>query len=371
MRHTFLDILRGIAVIAVLGNHFCFLARASETTEKEILHVWFQSGWMGVDLFFVLSGFLVSRPIIQAIRAGQSYSVTTFLIKRGFKIYPSFFALLFLTSFYYAFVRQFSWQSLLIEMTFLQSYLYKSAIWKHTWSLSVEEHFYLGFAAFMFLYQRKKRAFPSPLKIAAALFVGELMARTVVGTLVSYDFFTLRIPSVFRMDSMGAGVLAAYLLEKYPPQLDEKTLLRRLFLASCFAGATVSWFATFRAFWLVNTIGLTLISVGFAGVVYYGAQLPPLLGSQNRASRAIASIGRASYNIYLWHLPVIIIVVALTKRFEWSWRVETVTYLALSLVLGFSATRWIEKPALQWRDRFLNHLRRDNNADAASKKIAA
>jgi peptidoglycan/LPS O-acetylase OafA/YrhL len=141
MRNLGLDLLRFVAVFLVLGRHLHLPPDASP-----ILDSWKRGGWVGVDLFFVLSGFLVSSLLFkEQIRTG-SVDMWRFLIRRGFKIYPAFWCMLRFT----LTVQNMqgtppNTQTLLGELLFLQNYL--GGIWPHTWSLAVEEHFYLGIAA--------------------------------------------------------------------------------------------------------------------------------------------------------------------------------------------------------------------------------
>ena len=86
MRLISIDILRALAVIMVLFRHHVGTGVAGNI------------GWAGVDLFFVLSGFLVSSLLFVEAKKSGSVNAKKFLIRRGFKIYPLFYLLLFLTS---------------------------------------------------------------------------------------------------------------------------------------------------------------------------------------------------------------------------------------------------------------------------------
>src|SRR5262249_60135649 len=101
-------------------------------------------GWMGVDLFFVLSGFLVSGVLFREYQRHQGLQVGRFLARRGFKIYPGFYLLLLATWAMGASAGPrgaITTPQLLREAFYLQSYV--PGFWSHTWSLAVEEHFYL------------------------------------------------------------------------------------------------------------------------------------------------------------------------------------------------------------------------------------
>src|SRR5438874_6217145 len=84
-RNQRLDILRGIAILLVLGRH------------HDTIPLWSKIGWVGVDLFFVLSGFLISGLLFSEYKTQNSISFKRFFIRRGLKIYPAFYLFLFLT----------------------------------------------------------------------------------------------------------------------------------------------------------------------------------------------------------------------------------------------------------------------------------
>ena len=96
--------------------------------------------WMGVDLFFVLSGFLVSGLLFSEYRNRGELRPWRFLARRGFKIYPGFYILLLAS--WLLFARFVPHINFLYEALFVQNYL--ARVWNHTWSLAVEEHFYIG-----------------------------------------------------------------------------------------------------------------------------------------------------------------------------------------------------------------------------------
>ncbi|MEY4193156.1 MAG: hypothetical protein RJA00_1387, partial [Bacteroidota bacterium] len=137
-----LDLLRALAILLVLGRH------------SFANGLWHWIGWSGVDLFFVLSGFLVSGLIFQEIKTQGDVRLGRFLVRRALKIYPSFYVFL-LVSVLAAWMtdRNYETSQLLSEIFYLQSYF--DGLWMHTWSLAVEEHFYLVFALVVAFWQRQ------------------------------------------------------------------------------------------------------------------------------------------------------------------------------------------------------------------------
>src|SRR5437016_8612267 len=129
-RNQWLDVLRGVAILLVLGRHSSYA----------YIRPWAIIGWSGVDLFFVLSGFLISGLLFSEYQQRGCIDVKQFWIRRGFKIYPSFYVLLMFTAVLIWMKRGKLPMALLGDAFFLQGYA--PHILEHGWSLAVEEHFY-------------------------------------------------------------------------------------------------------------------------------------------------------------------------------------------------------------------------------------
>jgi peptidoglycan/LPS O-acetylase OafA/YrhL len=130
MRVKNLDALRAVAVLLVLGQHF------------EIQKQWSKIGWFGVELFFVLSGYLVAGLLFSEYKSYGKIRIGNFYARRGLKIYPAFYFMLFCTVLWQIFmIHDLPMKNLAAEVFFFQNYVY-GLLW-HTWSLAVEEHFYI------------------------------------------------------------------------------------------------------------------------------------------------------------------------------------------------------------------------------------
>ena len=123
-----LDGIRGLAILVVLA----FNAHRS----------WLEGGYLGVSIFFVLSGFLVAGLIFREVQDRGRMDIKRFLIRRGLKIYPGFYCLIGVTV-GIAVVNGWNlpWKRILSEVFFVQNY--HQGLYNQTWSLGVEEHFYL------------------------------------------------------------------------------------------------------------------------------------------------------------------------------------------------------------------------------------
>ena len=139
MRNKRLDILRCFAVVTVVLHH------------GAVSSFFTRVGWIGVDLFFVLSGFLISGLLFGEWQRQRSIDFKRFVIRRGLKLYPAFYAYLLLTAAtsYFWFHSLSTPSRYLHEIFFVQNY--EPGIWDHTWSLAVEEHFYIILPIFLWM----------------------------------------------------------------------------------------------------------------------------------------------------------------------------------------------------------------------------
>ena len=121
-----LDVLRTLAVVLVLGRHLPPFEQVLPEPLRNFAFYWIQFGWIGVDLFFVLSGFLISGLLFREYQRYGSINYRNFLIRRAFKIYPSFY--LFLAGVVYVQISNHNWNGrkalfqLLRELFFVQNY---------------------------------------------------------------------------------------------------------------------------------------------------------------------------------------------------------------------------------------------------------
>src|SRR5215831_636275 len=205
MRLRQLDILRGLAVLLVLGYH------------HDASRLWNLCGWMGVDLFFVLSGFLVSGLLFSEYQESGQIGVKRFLIRRGLKIYPAFYFLLALTILARLLRGAMSWTVAAQEALFVQNYGHQ--FWGHTWSLAVEEHFYLTLALVVALTVRRSQmgtcggqAFRFLPHIILAICIATLVGRILTVLYVRpYTANMVADPTHLRADGLAFGVLLSYL----------------------------------------------------------------------------------------------------------------------------------------------------------------
>src|SRR5881394_2769913 len=137
-----LDCLRFVAVFLVLFRHLPALPDNLTEALRVPAHLLTEAGWARVDLFFVLSGFLISGLLFREHQQYRRIDFKQFIVRRGLKIYPAFYCLIAATVGIAVLNRwNLPWKRIFAEVFFVQNYFI--GLWSHTWSLAIEEHFYL------------------------------------------------------------------------------------------------------------------------------------------------------------------------------------------------------------------------------------
>jgi peptidoglycan/LPS O-acetylase OafA/YrhL len=360
-----LDALRALAIALVLGRHLPELpAGCAPAWLLGAVACWQRAGWIGVDLFFVLSGFLVSGLLFREYRRFGEFSAGRFLARRAFKIYPAFYLM-------FAFVMLFAahagrsfvgWPVVLSEVFFVQNY--GPSLFPHTWSLAVEEHFYLLLPLLLFALRGKKDA---PFARLPAVVIG-VAALALAGRVWNAQLFDFRLkthlfPTHLRVDSLLIGVLLSWLAQFHPePTWRFFTRHRAPLAAAAFALVLPAFFAEVGSGWYLHTLGLTGLALASGVLLLFALRW-------KSAWRPVAFLGAHSYSIYLWHIPIRFFGPAFLPR-EMAPLAQAAAYLALSAVGGIVAAKLIESPFLAMRDRCFPTRSRANVAANDAREVA-
>ena len=353
MRNKRLDVLRCVAVFLVLLNH------------ADISSFFIRVGWVGVDLFFVLSGFLISGLLFSDHKKNKTIQWKRFLLRRGLKIYPAFYTFLLLIGLaaYLAFHFVAPLTAYLHEIFFVMNY--EPRVWAHTWSLAVEEHFYfllpiflLGAVHFSSDRENPFRILPRAMAVIAVLCIGFRAATVYIG---KPDFEAAYMRTHMRMDSLFFGVLIGYFWHFRRSALDRLMAPAKncVFLAAI-SGALLSssyfWSREGRFF---ATFGYSFLYLGFSGVLLlclyvYGVLPAGISRVAGMVGGAMAHIGMYSYSIYLWHIPLSAWLAPLVRRvlhISTGPYEDFGIYFAGSIAIGILMSKLIEYPVLRMRDK--------------------
>jgi peptidoglycan/LPS O-acetylase OafA/YrhL len=359
-----LDGLRGIAVLAVLLHHlFRF---APDSPVGEVTGRVSAAGYMGVDLFFVLSGFLITG-ILVSTRTRADY-FTRFYWRRTLRIFPLYYAvLLFVFLVFRPLAARFTELSPVAgEPAAYFLYLSNFAIaaagdfsWRPTditWSLAVEEQFYLVFPLLV-------RWIPPRRLIAACLvlILGAIAARTFLfvqeGSRAWIDCYVLPFT---RMDALCLGALLAC-VARTPEALTGRGLrwLSDVALLALPFVALSAWSAHAHPFMM--TVGRTVVALAMVSLVRRAAQTPVSVRNAFTVG-PLVYLGNRSYGIYLLHSLVegVLRRAPGVRSYFTDVRVEQellpalaffVASCAITIGLAECSFQWLERPLLALKDR--------------------
>lgn len=364
-RHTQKEILslnglRGIAILLVLLYHnFAYF---------QITYF----GWVGVDLFFVLSGFLITRILLSAKETDHYFK--NFYIRRALRIFP----LYYLSILIFLFVEHalplpatmsFS-NHLDFYLSYFQNLLYFQkgdqplghSILNHLWSLSVEEHFYILWPWFVFYLTEKQLIRTGVIIIVASKLLSLILFEKGMSWVTVYTF------SFVRFEALMVGALLAILVS-YRLNLIEK------YTKWIFALSGMAIF-TFLGYYIVSTRNLYMLNpddciplsqslILSTIALFFSSVLVYALGDNKfeklLSSNTLIFLGKYSYGIYIFHYPIYYITIYYFHRYDaspisFNWMMEIFISLVcscLTLGVAYVSYNYYEKHFLSLKSRFV------------------
>jgi peptidoglycan/LPS O-acetylase OafA/YrhL len=324
-------------------------------------------GWTGVDLFFVLSGFLIAGQLFSKMAHNKPISYREFFLKRFFRIIPAYLTIVILYTLFPALREGTLIAPLWRYLTFtVNIWLNRDTVntFTHVWSLCVEEQFYLILPAMIMLcnyFKTGKKAVYIIILLFAAGFAVRIwswntLVQPFLNTPKGGNIWAMYIyyPTYTRLDGLLTGVSIAGIFTFYPDiknKLDNygNTLLASgisLLIAAAFLTANSNTFAA-------SVYGFPLVSLGY-GAVVAGAVCPSCILYKFR-SKITSSLATLSYSIYLIHKLMITAAqhifgnLRIDKNSNLMFMIGILSSLAGALLLRYL----IEKPFLKIRDRIL------------------
>ena len=343
-----LDGLRGMAVMLVFIRHTMSYVQI------------FRLGWIGVDLFFVLSGFLITGILYDSKNEVDYYK--NFIVRRALRIFPLYFFFILLiiwvlpnlfptvfTGMSYYQDHQ-AWYWFYISNWLPYGTAYKtSTLLDHLWSLSIEEQFYLCWPFFVLLFRGKVLIKISVFLICCAIAI-RYTGSPLFGKVEVFEYFN----TFTRIDSLLIGALIA-ILYRFKPEFLIKSALPALIL-STFAIALIIIHQKKLDFpKLVDTF--TLWDIFFGAILIFSISqknnwLKSLLGT-----RVFKFFGKYSYGLYVYHQPVNKlmfdkVIGPMQINFPYLPIVATMTCLGITIVIALLSYNLIEKPFLSLKKYF-------------------
>jgi len=335
-----IDGLRTLAVLSVIIYHAEFTVNNSK---------FLKGGFLGVDVFFVISGFLITSIILSELYKTDKFSIGRFYERRARRLLPALFIVILISL-------PLAWRllppiqlvdfskSILSTLVFgsnfyweysLQEYGAESSLLKpflHTWSLSVEEQYYLIFPFILLMLNRFAKARSIAL-LFAGLVVSLLFAENITQHDVSFSFYML--PSRF-WELLAGALLASYQFHHSPKNTNSllhKTMPSLGLLMVCGSLAFISIELNHPGF-------ITLLPVvGTILIIWFGNQNE--LVTKLLSTKAFVSIGLISYSLYLWHYPIFSFGRYIDSSPTWH---DKTLWIALTFLFSLATYLLIEKP---------------------------
>jgi peptidoglycan/LPS O-acetylase OafA/YrhL len=355
-----LDGLRLFAFLSVYMSHTLLLGNPGERhrhlsdAAATVLGTLKTAGGFGVDLFFVLSAYLITELLLRERRTRHAVDVGAFYVRRLLRIGPLYFSFLAL-AYALSFVsrhEQLTWRDLLGFALLCGNWTCLihpvATIAAPLWSVAVEEQFYLVWPWIV-----RRSPAPRLVRIAMGLVAFGVALRLglglegVKGVWISKSSFT-------RVDGIAAGVLLAATLDGRLPRLGRG---QRTFL---FVASTVTLLCVAHGFrtltgtlWVLHqALGWPLAAAGCAGIVV------SLLGADTPLARLLSSapvvyLGRISFGLYVFHELGLWCADAVFPPFGvsvWSWLAHALLALVLTVAMAASSYRWLERPFLRLKE---------------------
>jgi peptidoglycan/LPS O-acetylase OafA/YrhL len=349
--------MRAIAILWVMLWHVRLVLRPG---------IWSGAGnygWMGVDLFFVLSGYLIGSQLLRPYTRGVRPSIGGFYMRRAFRVLPAYLTVLL---FYFA-IPTFreapglspAWQFLTFTQNFRIDYAHDQAF-SHVWSLCVEEHFYLVLPVLILLLMRR----PSFGK-AVAVTLGILCFGIAIRTYIYIhevqvfprddDAFGLAyvekiyFPTHTRLDGLLVGVTLATIKTFRPAWWQRAMSHGYLLLVSGGAlCACAMWLFRDRLSFPAAVIGFPLLALGLGLLI--ASSIAP--SSPLSKVRGFALIAALAYSAYLTHKEIMhLVYTRLPKLIEAGGWLALAVYFGFSFLVAFVLYLTIERPFLRLRER--------------------
>jgi peptidoglycan/LPS O-acetylase OafA/YrhL len=372
-----LDTLRTCAILLVLVYHFKVVVSGANT-----FGFFSQIGWAGVDLFFVLSGYLIGNQIFASL-IRRDFSLKTFYIRRFLRTLPNFYVVLALYFLFPAVMGGKTPPELWRFLSFTQNLgLHTGTAFSHAWSLCIEEQFYLILPAVALMFGMASKWVKKSMLYSWTLLIGLILAGVFLRAWLWENFVHddesfynyIYYSSLGRFDELLPGVALA-LIKNYHRALWQRLLQwGNQFLIAGIVCVALMWylFANFHYIeeqgytFMMTTVGYSLMAISFALLVL--AALSPRSLLYKVKIPGCYHLAAWSYAIYLVHKAIFFILKAPFKQAG----IDLESPLALSVMMlssllaGYLLYRLIETPFMRLRDKYF-----DQPATHARESIAA
>ncbi|MBF0386681.1 MAG: acyltransferase [Candidatus Omnitrophica bacterium] len=355
--YLFIDGLRAVAFLMVLIHHMFYFFDLYPVFQRFYwLCAVIAEGRLGVDLFFIISGFLITGVIIGSNDA-RSPNIWRFYQRRFFKIYPQYAICLVSCLFFPVFFSQiyapagsfysFEINKLWPYLIFVQNYIFSNPFFEHAWSLAVEEHFYLVYPIIIGLIfkltaeQHRINMLKLSIGVLVAIVVGYRFVTHMTDPICVVTHASSFQSTFMRIDALMVGCL----IKLFQPFLERQSARTAWLL---FITGSLAWISLFLRVIPIDRFYVTVAWLGAACFFIVGLSGLRFMNVCLEC-RPLRWIGKNSYGLYLWHYPLIFLMAPLANVLPSG--VLILVYLTAVFFFGAGSTATIEYLSLKFRDR--------------------
>ncbi len=357
-RNHGLDTLRAIAIILVFCYHYYVFVSGSYT-----FGIWSDVGWVGVDLFFALSGYLIGNQIFAAMRSEGGFSLRHFYVRRFLRTLPNFYVVLALFFLWPWFRVKGEMLPLWKFLTFTQNYqLTPGTPFSYAWSLCIEEQFYMLLPAVALLVATLRGSIKWGWALVVATIGTGIAMRASLWDPVhlasegGIDYYrNIYYSSFCRFDELVAGVALA-MARNYHGQLWQRMTAhgnRTLALGLASTAVTFYLLINHHYSFAMTVFGFPMLALSFSLLILAALSERSVLRSVRIPGAA--SIALWSYAIYLTHKQACLIVARELKPHGYGPE-DLVTLLAATfatILAGWLLYVCVESPFMRLRERYV------------------
>ncbi len=346
-----LDGIRGIAILMVMIYHLIALVPELNSIAK--------GGFLGVDVFFVLSGFLITSILIREYEEHGQINLKKFYLRRFLRLIPAFWIFLICIYFFGNYLLPpdraktiYTYNNLFYAFSYLMNWHGAfdglTGILTHTWSLAVEEQFYIIWSLILFTVFAEKTKRNQIFILTSILILGLILWR-LFRLYISTSTLTLYYSTDTRIDSLLIGCAAAMIYSWR--LLPEKFYVSRQFNFLALA-SLVTIFIMLQGFDKFDPLlycgPISIFAMAVAIMILW------ILNRQRSLPKTILEIkplrwlGQISYGLYLWHGPFY----EFGKKMFESVPVQIIVGVGLALIVSTISFYFIEKPFLNLKSKF-------------------
>lgn len=335
---------RAISILLVMAFHGSWLYFSPEGNSPNgtLWHYFFQ-GSLGVQIFFSISGFLITSRILEEYEKYGTFNIKEFYLKRFFRIFPPYYAYLLIISVLSLMINlPLTIKELVGSGTFLRIYMTENVGWYtgHSWSLCVEEHFYIILSLVFFFISRK-----NIFKILPIIFIAIIVwnfwsfrNRYVFELNPIFEFFKV----IGKMEYMVTGAFFAFL--NYYKKF--KLEIFRKIQPALFVGMFLVLFLEFRGKGFVAP-------VIFSFMIYITAINPHRYIYKVLENKVMNFIGKLSYSLYLWQQLLLVQPKSVISEIGMIQKMPL--NVVLVFILAYLSYRFIEQPTLAYGRKFIKN----------------